>query len=375
MSEQQELSSTTTTTTETTETTKAPSLYAESNDTDSPYRRVEKLYRKHHITNKFGKKVEAPFPDTSNVIDFHNTQNNTPENNEILQLVSPFPNTEKDMKYFEEALNQYNSQFEHDDELKQRMCYTKEELMNKSIYTLKGYPGFYLIKDLMTSEKQIYWIKQSLEKYPNPPNITNHSYKDSEIKDIFVRSNEGDEEAKDLLKRLAWCTLGYQYEWTSRKYHKERFVAFPDDIGSFVNLIACQCGYGPYIPEAAIVNFYSKDRQMGGHVDDAEYEMSKPIVSLSIGSKCIFLLGGETRDTEPKAIFLESGDCMIMGGRARYCFHGVARIIKDTIPDYLQSKYVDPKYKVYAEYMERDMMRVNINARQVFVVDEENKEK
>ena len=170
--------------------------------------------------------------------------------------------------------------------------------------------------------------------------------------------------------------FNYEIQWTTRKYHKDKFVKFPDDIGNFCELIACQCGSGPYKPEAAIVNFYSKDRLMGGHVDDAEHEMTKPIVSLSIGSKSIFLLGGETKDIEPKAVFLESGDCMLMGGRSRYCFHGIARIIKDTIPEYLQTKHVDPKYKIYAEYMERDMMRVNINARQVFVYDdsEQNEE-
>ena len=258
------------------------------------------------------------------MIDFHNLQNNTPENRQLLEPVV-LPNTEIDMKYFEEALEKYNSYFSQDEYLKNTMRFTKEELMSKSIYTFKGYPGFYVIKDLMRPEQQIYWIKQALEQYPNPPNITNHTMKQGEILDIFKRSVNGDEEAKTLLKKLAWCTLGYQYEWTTRKYHKDKFVKFPDDIGNFVEMIACQCGYGLYKPEAgkfinikyisniiqfiysnnyttikAIVNFYSKDRLMGGHVDDAEYEMSKPIVSLSIGSKSIFLLGGETKDIEPK---------------------------------------------------------------------------
>nr|CAG4716961.1 unnamed protein product [Naegleria fowleri] len=350
------------------------SLYQTSEtDSDNAYRRVEKMYRKHHVSNKHGKMVEADFPDTTHVIDFHNLQNNTPENRQLLEPVV-LPNTEIDMKYFEEALEKYNSYFSQDEYLKNTMRFTKEELMSKSIYTFKGYPGFYVIKDLMRPEQQIYWIKQALEQYPNPPNITNHTMKQGEILDIFKRSVNGDEEAKTLLKKLAWCTLGYQYEWTTRKYHKDKFVKFPDDIGNFVEMIACQCGYGLYKPEAAIVNFYSKDRLMGGHVDDAEYEMSKPIVSLSIGSKSIFLLGGETKDIEPKAIFLESGDCMLMGGRARYCFHGIARILKDTIPAYLQTAHVDPKYKIYAEYMERDMMRININARQVFVDENQKKE-
>ena len=139
-------------------------------------------------------------------------ENNTPENREVLQEVGVLPNNERDMKHFEQALEKYNALFGGDEFLKQTMTYTKEQLMSKKIYTFKGYPGFYVIKDLMTPEQQIYWIKQSLETYPNPPNITNHTMKNGEICDIFKRSVEGDEQAKNLLKKLAWCTLGYQYE-------------------------------------------------------------------------------------------------------------------------------------------------------------------
>ena len=45
-------------------------------------------------------------------------------------------------------------------------------------------------------------------------------------------------------------------------------------------------------------------------------------LSLSLGCKAIFLLGGKSRDDPPLAMFLRSGDVVLMAGEARECFHG-----------------------------------------------------
>lgn len=47
---------------------------------------------------------------------------------------------------------------------------------------------------------------------------------------------------------------------------------------------------------------------------------------LSLGCKAIFLLGGKSRNDQPLAMFLRSGDIVLMSGEARECFHG--RFIK-----------------------------------------------
>lgn len=44
--------------------------------------------------------------------------------------------------------------------------------------------------------------------------------------------------------------------------------------------------------------------------------------SLSLGCKAIFLLGGKSRQDPPVAMFLHSGDIVLMAGEARECFHG-----------------------------------------------------
>lgn len=94
---------------------------------------------------------------------------------------------------------------------------------------------------------------------------------------------------------------------------------------------------------------------LGGHLDDMEADWSKPIVSIrycfiemvwyakllhsfygvsrifssfflgfsySLGCKAIFLLGGKSREEPPVAMFLQSGDIVLMAGQARECFHG-----------------------------------------------------
>lgn len=47
----------------------------------------------------------------------------------------------------------------------------------------------------------------------------------------------------------------------------------------------------------------------------------------------MFLIGGRTKDVKPTAVFLRSGDAVIMGGESRYCVHGVPRIIKGTFAE------------------------------------------
>ena len=66
----------------------------------------------------------------------------------------------------------------------------------------------------------------------------------------------------------------------------------------------------------------------GGHTDHSERNLEAPLVSVSLGQSCVFLLGGRTRETEPTAILLRSGDVVIMSGEARRCYHGVPRIVR-----------------------------------------------
>ena len=61
----------------------------------------------------------------------------------------------------------------------------------------------------------------------------------------------------------------------------------------------------------------------------------------SFGQTAIFLLGGQTKETSPTAMFLHSGDIIIMGGPSRLAYHAVPKILpgKDgNLPQCLQLK-------------------------------------
>lgn len=39
------------------------------------------------------------------------------------------------------------------------------------------------------------------------------------------------------LSRVRWVTLGYQYDWTARKYYEDAFVPFPAELAAFCSHI------------------------------------------------------------------------------------------------------------------------------------------
>ena len=121
-------------------------------------------------------------------------------------------------------------------------------------------------------------------------------------------------------------------DWTNRKYQRNLKSQFPADFAQFCRKLARVVG-DDLQPEAAIVNYYPVGTTMGGHIDDAEHDMSRPIVSISIGCSAIFLLGGRDKSIRPTPLLLRSGDVVIMSGESRYAYHGVAYVIPaDFVP-------------------------------------------
>ena len=82
-----------------------------------------------------------------------------------------------------------------------------------------------------------------------------------------------------------------------------------------------------YRPDTALVNFYDGGASMGMHQDRDETS-GAPVVSLSVGDRCVFRFGNtETRTAPYDDVALLSGDAFVFGGPARYAFHGVPRTI------------------------------------------------
>lgn len=87
-----------------------------------------------------------------------------------------------------------------------------------------------------------------------------------------------------------------------------------------------------YVPDVAVVNYYSPTARMGMHQDKDE-RSSAPVVSFSVGDTAIFRAGNtETKNRPWEDLRLASGDLVVFGGPSRFMHHGVPKILPGTAP-------------------------------------------
>ncbi|OLY82782.1 Alpha-ketoglutarate-dependent dioxygenase alkB [Smittium mucronatum] len=226
----------------------------------------------------------------------------------------------------------------------------------------------------------------------------------TEPKNSFYRQNHT---ATELLDSLRWTTIGNQYNWTTKSYDTNLQIPIHSDlvhlmttvvrsisqakiVGSLNekfsnNMIINDYDYLKYKVEAGVINYYGLDSTLLAHVDRSENNMEAPLVSISLGCSCIYLIGGETKDDIPTPILLRSGDIIASCGKSRSSFHGVPRIFQNSSPSYLTNPEIiydsetftsstDPEtlrkdqkalnsdWKPFSDYIASH--RINFNARQ-----------
>ena len=86
----------------------------------------------------------------------------------------------------------------------------------------------------------------------------------------------------------------------------------------------------PAPPQACLVNWYEADSRLGLHIDADETAKDAPVVSVSLGSRALFRLGGLERKSPTSSMRLASGDVVVLGGTSRRAYHGVDRIYPDS---------------------------------------------
>lgn len=59
------------------------------------------------------------------------------------------------------------------------------------------------------------------------------------------------------------------------------------------------------------MNYYHLDSTLSGHVDQSEFNLEAPLISISLGQNAVFLLGGKTLDNEVTPLMLRCGDIMV----------------------------------------------------------------
>ncbi|KAJ7345043.1 hypothetical protein JRQ81_000993 [Phrynocephalus forsythii] len=260
-------------------------------------------------------------------------------------------------------------------------------------YGLDNYPGFTFIQDPFLPGCQRHWVKQCLKEYTQKPNVCNldmhMSFKETadlwEMSQHQIRNKCSNKyQPKSLLEKLRWVTLGYHYNWNSKKYSADHYTPFPLDLAFLSKQVAKACGFADFQAEAGILNYYHLDSSLGIHVDESELDHTQPLLSFSFGQSSIFLLGGQKREDAPVAMFLHSGDVMIMSGFSRLLYHAVPRILPNPegkllpscmelpLHDLPADSIIQPcsqdDWQVCARYLQTS--RINMTVRQVLAASQ-----
>ncbi|MEQ8824611.1 MAG: alpha-ketoglutarate-dependent dioxygenase AlkB [Filomicrobium sp.] len=124
---------------------------------------------------------------------------------------------------------------------------------------------------------------------------------------------------------LGWVSdkvKGYRYQ----DVHPETGQPWPEIPQQLLDLWRAVADY-PGMPEACLVNYYADGAKMGSHVDRDEEERDAPVVSVSLGDEAVFHVGGLKRGGTKTRYNLKSGDVFVLGGSARFAYHGIDRVI------------------------------------------------
>jgi DNA alkylation damage repair protein AlkB len=133
-----------------------------------------------------------------------------------------------------------------------------------------------------------------------------------------------------------WNALTYRYEDVRSDFDGLPVPPIPAELDALATGAALRAGF-TIRPDICIMNFYGQDSRMGVHQDKDEspetIAAGVPIVSVSIGDTARFVVGGLSRKEPTRALMLNSGDVIVMGGPSRLRFHGVTRILPGTAPE------------------------------------------
>lgn len=263
------------------------------------------------------------------------------------------------------------------------ICLTSTSGRSSSVATLQSHHrGLFLLPGFLSKGEQEQYITVALTSWNEPPHRRNFEA-DGRARDtapslLFNTYVSGEQKRDDgvlSLNDLTWSTLGRHYDWTNRSYPPPSSTLWhsplPKDIDKLVTKIVDtvrlestssriidstgQVTEGlvtntegvnkirstdeiddlPFSPQTVIVNYYSATSAtgskfpMGAHRDDLESAIKSPVVSVSLGCACVFLLEKESDPTsEPTALVLSSGDALLLSGKSRLSLHGVSVVFK-----------------------------------------------
>ena len=209
-------------------------------------------------------------------------------------------------------------------------------------YTLQQVPGFFFFPGGISESLQSFLEYQSLQLYCRPPFRTN-------LDQLLVTRTKGNGEHVNARShpshKLSWATLGYHYNWSDRSYSPEDVSKMPMELQVIAqhfavaamqhsNTTTSTTVLPSYQATACIVNYYTTKSVMGGHRDDVEEAVDKPVVSISLGQRpAVFIVGGSTLDATPVIpMVVRPGDVVVLSGKSRLSYHSMARLLPRELP-------------------------------------------
>jgi DNA oxidative demethylase len=133
---------------------------------------------------------------------------------------------------------------------------------------------------------------------------------------------------------LGWVSdreAGYRYQ----AHHPDTGQPWPPMPAALLDLWREHTGF-PAPPEACLINYYGPGTRMGSHRDADEHEPYAPVLSISLGDDAVFHVGGPKRGDPKVRVTLKSGDVAVLGGNARFAYHGIDKVVPGTstlLPD------------------------------------------
>ena len=210
------------------------------------------------------------------------------------------------------------------------------------LYTLKNsIDGLLIIPQVIRQEHRADWFQYFHNDLPNDNSLN-------------LKSNIHLNEVYNIDK-LRWITFGYHHNWDTKVYSVDQSIrTIPERVVDLCQIVKTFMGF-QFVPEAGIVNYYTSKSTLCFHTDHSELNHDAPLISLSLGSSALFLIGGVDKKqdaTEIIPILLRDTDLLIMSGNSRLAWHAVPKVY----PFYNNGNHCVPKSMI---------TRINVNVRQV----------
>jgi alkylated DNA repair protein alkB family protein 1 len=215
--------------------------------------------------------------------------------------------------------------------------------------TIRGLEdGVIVIRSILTESASKKWFHRLLHEWP----VTQADVLKSHVTLPLAHQDK---------RNLRWMTFGYHHDWTTKVYDMKKYDKVPEDLYSLFLNICSILDLPMKRPEAGIINYYHCKYRLSPHRDLSEHNYDPPLVSLSLGSPGIFMVGSQvSEDVEPIVpMLLRDGDLVIMAASRRLAYHAVPKVFC------VDKTCADDQDKRDFKCTAKETTRININVRQV----------